>query len=149
MTGFPYFVAVINLPQRFQVVNGDSPIMAGVHLLPLLCGMGFGETPKAMASIHLAKCVTKGSFLGGAASSKKNLTSPTLIFASCLILLGCGLLSTLGGGREFYTPTYGYQLILGLGVGLTFSGGTLLTNLACKSEDLGKFHNDSLGNTLS
>lgn len=79
-----------------------------------------------------------GSFCGGAASSKKNFTSPTLIFATCLILLGCGLLSTLGGGREFYTPAYGYQLILGLGVGLSFSGGTLLTNLACKSGDLGR-----------
>ena len=124
LTGFPYFVAVINLPQGFQVVNGDSPIMACVHLLPLLCGIAFGN------------------FIGGAASSKKNLTSPTLIFATCLILIGCGLMSTLGGGREFYTPAYGYQLILGLGVGLTFSSGTLLTNLACKSEDVGKFSRD-------
>ncbi|KAL8699912.1 MAG: hypothetical protein Q9201_005739 [Fulgogasparrea decipioides] len=117
LTGFPYFVAIINLPQRFQVVNGDSPIMAGVHLLPLLCAMAFG------------------SFLGGAASSKKNFTSQTLILAACLILLGCGLMSTLSGDREFYKPTYGYQLILGLGVGLTFSGGTLLTNINSKSED--------------
>ena len=82
--------------------------------------------------------IVPGSFCGGAASSKKNFTSPTLIFATSLILLGCGLLSTLGGGREFYTPAYGYQLILGLGVGLTFSSGTLLTNLACKSGDVGK-----------
>lgn len=44
----------------------------------------------------------------------------------------------MGGGKEFYKPTYGYELILGLGVGLTFSSGTLLTNLACRSEDLGQ-----------
>lgn len=118
LTGFPYFVAIINLPQRFQVVNGDSPIMAGVHLLPLLCAMAFG------------------SFLGGAVSSKKNFTSPTLVFAACLILLGCGLLSTLGGGKEFYKPTYGYELILGFGVGLSFSSATFLANLASKSEDV-------------
>jgi len=43
LTGFPFFVALINLPQRFQIVNGDTPIMAGVHLLPLLCSMAFGE----------------------------------------------------------------------------------------------------------
>lgn len=84
-----------------------------------------------------------GSFLGGVASSKKNMTSPTLVFAACLILLGCGLLSTLEGGKDFYTPSYGYQFILGLGVGITFSSGTLLTNLACKSEDVGKSY-DSL-----
>ena len=136
-TGFPYFVAIINLPQRFQVVNGDSPIMAGVHLLPLLCSMAFGKTLSA-AMLFLWPNITLGSFLGGAASSKKNFTSPSLVLATCLILLGCGLLSTLGGDREFYTPTYGYQFILGLGVGLTFSSGTLLTNLACNPEDVGK-----------
>lgn len=48
LTGFPYFVVVINLPQRFQVVNGDSPIMAGVHLLPLLSAMAFGEMVSAL-----------------------------------------------------------------------------------------------------
>ena len=120
LTGFPYFIAVINLPQRFQVVNGDTPIMAGVHLLPLLCTMAFG------------------SFIGGAASSKRNLTSPTLIIATFLILIGCGLMSTLGSGREFYKAAYGYQCVLGLGVGLTFSSGTLMTNLASKPEDVGK-----------
>ena len=46
-------------------------------------------------------------------------------------------MSTLGGGREFYKPTYGYQLILGLGIGLTFSSVTLLTSLNTMSEDVG------------
>lgn len=50
LTGFPYYVAIINLPQRFQVVNGDSPIMAGVHLLPLLCAMAFGKILSAALS---------------------------------------------------------------------------------------------------
>ncbi|KAL8719830.1 MAG: hypothetical protein Q9225_003208 [Loekoesia sp. 1 TL-2023] len=108
--------------------------MAGVHLLPLLCAMAFGERIQPTA-LPVWSNITSGSFLGGAASSKKNFTSPTLVFAACLILLGCGLMSTLGDGRDFYKPTYGYQLILGLGVGLTFSGGTLLTNINSKSED--------------
>lgn len=137
LTGFPYFVAIINLPQRFQVVNGDSPIMAGVHLLPLLSSMAFGKILRVAITTYWPNIVL-GSFVGGAASSKKNNTSPTLIFAACLILLGCGLMSTLGGGREFYKPTYGYQVILGLGVGLTFSSSTLLTNINSKSEDVGK-----------
>ena len=58
--------------------------------------------------------------------------------ATCFILLGCGLLSTLSGHRKFYTLVYGYQVILGLGVGLTFSSGTLLTSLASKPADIGK-----------
>ena len=43
LTGFPYFIAIINLPQRFQIVNGNSPIEAGVRLLPLLCSMALGK----------------------------------------------------------------------------------------------------------
>lgn len=43
LTGFPYFIAIINLPQRFQIVNGKSPIQAGVRLLPLLCSMALGK----------------------------------------------------------------------------------------------------------
>lgn len=44
MTGFPYFITIINLPQRFQIVNGDTPLMAGVHLLPLLASMALGKS---------------------------------------------------------------------------------------------------------
>lgn len=109
--------------------------MAGVHLLPLLCSMAFGEL--LVAAALLENLYVAGSFLGGAVSSKKNFTSPTLIAAACLILLGCGLLSNLGGGRVFYSPTYGYEFILGLGVGLTFSSSTLLASLASKPEDVG------------
>ena len=86
--------------------------------MPLLCSMAFG------------------SFLGGAISSKKNFSSHTLIIASCLIMIGCGLLSTLPGNAEFYRPTYGFQSILGLGVGLTFSASTVLTSLASSSDDV-------------
>lgn len=138
LTGFPYFVAVINLPQRFQVVNGDSPIKAGVHLLPLLGSMALSKILSAAVTFSWSNRIL-GSFIGGAASSKKNNTSPILIFATCLIFLGCGLLSTLSGGREFYKPTYGYQVLLGFGVGLTLSSSTVLTNINSKSEDLGKW----------
>ena len=111
--------------------------MAGVHLLPLLISMAFGKTLSAAIILFWPNSAI-GSFVGGAASSKKNNTAPTLIMAACLILLGCGLLSTLSGGREFYKPTYGYQVILGLGVGVTFSSVTVLTNINSKSEHLGK-----------
>ncbi|KAL8808018.1 MAG: hypothetical protein Q9182_000296 [Xanthomendoza sp. 2 TL-2023] len=53
-----------------------------------------------------------------------------------ILLSGCGLLSTLDGGRDFYSPTYGYEFILGLGVGLTFSSSTLLASLTSKPEDV-------------
>jgi hypothetical protein len=42
LAGFPYFIAVINLPQRFQLVNGLSPVGAGLRLMPLLSFFAFG-----------------------------------------------------------------------------------------------------------
>ena len=116
-TGFPFYVSIINLPQRFQLANADTPIMAGVHLLPLLCSMALG------------------SGLGGALSKKKNITSHTLIVAACLILLGCGLMSTLEETRTLDSAVYGYQFILGLGVGLTLSAGTLMTSTSTAPRD--------------
>ena len=43
LTGFPWFITIINLPQRFQIVNGNTPIKAGLQLLPLLCSMALGK----------------------------------------------------------------------------------------------------------
>ncbi|KAH8692258.1 putative MFS multidrug transporter [Talaromyces proteolyticus] len=118
LTGFPYLISIINLPQRFQIVNGATPLMAGVHLLPLLCSMALGGG------------------VGGAVSTRKNLTSHTLIFATCLILLGCGLMSTVSDTLTLNKAIYGYQFILGLGTGLTFSSVTMMANLANKPENI-------------
>jgi MFS family permease len=113
-TGFTFFLVVISMPLRFQIVNLKSASSAGVHLLPLLCSCGFG------------------SFLGGAISSRKNLTFYTFISASCLIMIGAGLLSTLGSSVAIENKCYGFQVILGLGVGLTFSGISLMTSVETK-----------------
>ena len=43
LMGFPLWVSVVNLPQRFQIVYRESVIMAGVHLLPLLCSVALGK----------------------------------------------------------------------------------------------------------
>jgi hypothetical protein len=43
LLGFPQWIAVINLPQRFQLVYNEDPIYAGVHLMPLLVSIAFGK----------------------------------------------------------------------------------------------------------
>jgi hypothetical protein len=111
LTGFVFFLVIISLPLRFQIVNLKSPAAAGVHLLPLLCAAGFG------------------SFLGGAISSKKNFTFYTFIAAACLIIIGSALLSTLDSSVSIEGKCYGFQVILGLGVGLTFSSISLMASL--------------------
>ncbi|KAF2433345.1 putative MFS multidrug transporter [Tothia fuscella] len=117
LSGFTFFIAVINLPQRFQIVYGDSPILAGVHLLPLLCS------------------VAVGSAFGAGVSSKKNITSYTSIVAFSFIIVGCGLFSTISNSRSFDRAIYGYEVILGFGNGLTFSSITMMVSLANTPEN--------------
>ncbi|KYK60648.1 Major facilitator superfamily domain, general substrate transporter [Drechmeria coniospora] len=111
LTGFPYISLSIVIPERFQIVDGENVLMAGIHILPLL-----------------GACAV-GSFLGGCLSSKRNNTSYTLVGASCLQLLGVGLMTTLTGTHASEGAQYGYQAIFGLGVGLSFSAVTIMTSI--------------------
>lgn len=104
------------LPERFQIVNGQSVLQAGVHILPLLGG-----------------CAA-GSFLGGAISSRTNNTGFTLVGASALQLLGIGMMLTIPSEAGPSASHYGFQTIFGLGVGLLFSAATIMTNLVAGEE---------------
>jgi hypothetical protein len=92
-------------------VDSESALMAGVHILPLLGACALG------------------SFMGGAISSKRNNTSYTLVIASCLQVLGVSLMTTVSGTDTSAGAQYAYQSIFGLGVGLSFSAATIMTNI--------------------
>jgi hypothetical protein len=116
LTGFPYIACTIVLPERFQIVNNQTVLQAGVHILPLLGGCAVG------------------SFLGGAISSKSNNTGYTLVGASSMQLLGVGLMLTASAENDTAAKQYGFQAIFGLGVGLSFSAATIMTNLVASEE---------------
>ncbi len=99
--GFLFFTVLFSLPQRFQVVNGQTQLLAGVGLLPLLCSSALG------------------SFVAGAVNSKKNLTFYTFLIGGSLLLLGAGLLTTLASTKAVEAKTYGFQVFFGLGFGIT------------------------------
>lgn len=117
LSGYCYLAIVITLPERFQIVNDDSALMAGVHLIPML-----GAT-------------SLGSIIAGALSKRKNNTSRTLVAASCLQVVGLGLLTTFDAPSSPTNPQFGYQAIFGLGVGLTFSSATILTKIQASGRD--------------
>ncbi|ROW13882.1 hypothetical protein VPNG_03630 [Cytospora leucostoma] len=117
LSGYCYLALIITLPERYQIVNGDSALMAGVHLLPML-----GAT-------------AMGSIVAGAFSRKKNYTSRTLVVAACLQVIGLGLLTTFDQPSSPVAPQFGYQVIFGLGVGLTFSSATILTKIQASGKD--------------
>ncbi|EPQ63444.1 Bgt-1520 [Blumeria graminis f. sp. tritici] len=118
LAGFPFFIIIINIPIRYQLLNGDTPTMAGIHLLSLL----------ALSAA--------GSALGGALSINKNRTCITLIMASILTCLGTGLLSTAPNSRSIEPIQFFYQALLGLGLGLSVSSITIMTGLASDLESV-------------
>lgn len=120
LAGFSFFIVIIGLPQRFQIVNGNDTVMAGVHLLPMLVALGTGAVVGAMVSI------------------RRNHTFPVLCIASCFVLTGCGLLSTASGDLKIPSSLYGYQVIHGFGVGLTMGAITLMVAVEAEFQDAGK-----------
>lgn len=116
LTGFVNFIAIYSLPLHFQIVNGSSPLMAGVALLPLLVSAAVG------------------SMLGGLTVSH---SFASLFIAHGLMALGAGLLSTLSIHHDgIQARTYGFEVPLGLGLGLSISTSTLLAALQCEAQDL-------------
>ncbi|THY89968.1 MFS general substrate transporter [Aureobasidium pullulans] len=115
-TGFPFVVTIMALPQRLQIVNGDSPENAGLHMLPLI-----GST-------------ALGAILTGTITGKFNIAWHLLVFSNVLMTVGCGLMSTLPTDSEIANLCYLYQIILGFGFGLTMASSMVVirTEVAMK-----------------
>lgn len=109
--------AVIFLPQQFQLENGYSPAAAGVRMLPLL----------------LLSSVAAG--VGGFLVQIKNISFHLLVTSACLQLLGLGLMSSLPVGGGVTARQYGFQVILGVGFGLSLSTLPLIARLEVEKED--------------
>lgn len=78
-----------------------------------------------------------GSALGGMLSSKRNLAFYTLTVGSAFTLLGSGLLYSIGFDRSIVHRLYGFEVILGFGIGLIFSSSTVFIKLYADIEDAG------------
>lgn len=99
------------IPERTQILRRASVLAAGLNVLPLL-----------------GSCAV-GSFLGGVLSRKRNNTSYTLIAASFLQLIGTGLLASVAQNESGRWAEGLSEAIFGLGVGLSFSGNTIMTSI--------------------
>lgn len=113
-----YLTILVILPERFQIVNGDNALYSGIHLLPTL-----GAT-------------ALGAFLAGAVSRRRNNTSWTLLAAHCFQLLGAGLMLTLHNVTIQTKAQYGFQVLLGLGIGLSLGAATIMASVQSSQADL-------------
>ncbi|KUI68292.1 hypothetical protein VM1G_04146 [Cytospora mali] len=109
--GFAYLATLYAMPLRLQVVNGKSPIMAGVMMLPMLGGTGIG------------------SVLTGAFSKKQNRLFETMSVATVMVTLGLALETTVSDAAELEPKFLGFMVFIGLGYGMITSSATVFTTI--------------------
>ncbi|CAK3783857.1 MFS multidrug transporter [Lecanosticta acicola] len=117
LCGFNLFLAIVTLPQRYQVLNGDSSLLAGIRLLPFLATSAIGST------------------LFGIISARRNWTFALSMVASSFLLLGSGLLSIKPTPGKIGVETYFFQIFYGLGTGGLLSSTAYISGLNSNYED--------------
>lgn len=108
MTGFVFYIAVVQLPERFQIVSGDSSVRPGLKLLPMMAASAVG------------------SFIAGGILRKRSYTSHIIAVATGLQVLGYGLMSTIDHQRGTPKAIYGFEIFLGLGFGASIASATMM-----------------------
>lgn len=118
--GFSYLAALFAVPLRLQVVNGKSPVIAGVMMLPMLGGTGIG------------------SALTGALSKKRNRLSETMTVGTVLVTLGLALETTVSASVELEPKFLGFLMFIGLGYGMITASATMFTTTEAPITEHGK-----------
>ena len=112
---------MVLIPQRFQVVNDLSAFNAGWRLLALML------------------CSPLGSVTSGYLIQKLKIP-PIYVFLAAAILqtIGLALMGTLKvSDPDVPSAQYAYQVILGLGIGLTLSSLLIGAPTVIKDKDTG------------
>lgn len=114
------YVVVVNLPQRFQVVNSLSPLDTGVRLLALTLSLPVGN----IWTVLLIQKLRVPPFI-------------LMIAGGALQLLALGLLFSVSTDLAVPSALYGYEVILGIGVGATIGSVVLMATLIFEQRDMG------------
>lgn len=118
LIGFPFLLLIFSFPTRAQVVSGKSALVSGLMLLPML-----GTSALASA-------------ISGVVNSKKNFLFETMATGACLMVLGCGLLTTVHGPADD-AKAMGFLAFTGLGFGLATASATMLVSFEAPLADAG------------
>ena len=121
--GAVFIAVVVNIPQRFQVVNDLSAFDAGWRLLALML------------------CSPLGSAISGYLVSKVKIPAIYLFLAAAILqTIGLALMGTLSTSDPTVPSSqYGYQVILGLGIGLTLSSLLIAAPTVIEPKDTAVF----------
>ena len=108
---------VYYLPVWFQVIDGNSAIESGYHLLPMVISM-------VVASIVTGQLVSRIGYY-----------TPFVIFGTCLSAVGAGLLTTL----QIHTIAgkwIGFQILYGWGLGCCTQGPNMAAQTVLPRQDV-------------
>lgn len=121
LSGVPYMTLVLVLPGRFQNLNNDPGLDAGIHILPFTLSI-------AIASAAAGGLTARGRI------------PPIAVFAAgnSLQLLGIGLLFSVYPSSDLPARIYGYQILAGVGVGLSLTTTLNAMPFIVDSKDLCK-----------
>ena len=95
-----FYAAIILLPQRFQTVNGIPAQMAGINILPFTL----------VSPVFSTRC---GLLLGTVHKSVVSM----LALSSILTVVGTAILGNLSTSLTPERDVYGFEVILGVGLG--------------------------------
>ncbi|KAF2233033.1 MFS general substrate transporter [Viridothelium virens] len=120
-SGVPYNILVVDLPQRFQLVNNMSPLTSGVRLIPFNLLVSLGGI---LVSMLAAKARTPPIFL--------------MLAGSTMQLLGVLLFAyALPSNGTLPAAIYGYEILLGCGIGFMFGICVLIPPHVVERQDVG------------
>ena len=121
LLGMPFNVIIVFVPQRLQTVCGVSPLGAGERLVPYSFSVAFGAT------------------LGFILGSKRRLAVVHILMIGAMLqIVGLALLSTLPATTEWPDRAYGFLVIAGVGLGISFGICILATPFVVAPKNIGK-----------
>lgn len=125
LTGAPFTVAVIQIPLRFQAVNGLSPLQSGIRLLPfaILSPIGSG-------------------IAAGVTGKMKIPPVHVMLVGSAVQIVGFTLLSFSSTTSNISNAQYGYEAIAGFAVGINIACLIVMTPFLVEERDKCKFIQD-------
>nr|OQO31265.1 hypothetical protein B0A51_01019 [Rachicladosporium sp. CCFEE 5018] len=118
LSGYVLYVILIELSERLQIVNGRTAQGAGIDLLPFL-----------------GSAAVSSGIAGFLSSGKKNRSFETITVFSAFTALGCGLLAFVSKSATVPAALYGYQVVLGFGIGGVLVSGTIVVKLSASQID--------------
>lgn len=120
--GPPSIVAIFSIPQRFQVVNGLSPLSAGIQLLP-----------------YTAVSPISSLLMSTIAGKFKVPPLYLVIFSSICQTVGLALLSTTPPSPKISISQYCYQALGAFGCGANMTLLTIATPYLLSKKDSGTY----------